>query len=521
LSYTNSIFGWGAYPGAFYSAAQRLALAAGKVVKVAVIDTKIDRTHSDWVNAGGTSGDAAKGGQIDVADAKDFVSDPRQQAGGAAYHGTFVAGILAAAAGNANGIAGVGWLSQVMPITAVDGAGRANADLVADSIVYAWQKGARVINLSLGLTEDSQAVHDAIKAVTSGANPSLVVAAAGNCGTDPELCDDAFYPGSYPEVMSVSGTDATDRRAYCSDYNANVSVSAPADGVVGLKMGGGTMRGTCGTSAAAPQVSGLAAMLFSQNPARAPRDVRTIIESTVDDRGAPGRDAMFGFGRINVERALRYGQALPKTTAVNATIPKTRGGPSTITALTVSSKPITAAEFYVDHPGCNGAPGTAMKVADAGGGYKRLTATLDVGESFLAGAHPIWIRASDGTSWGAFAVGVLYVDRGKPFVTEGPMNDAVVRHAPGFDTATINYGIADDFSQSFMTLLRVVPAVSAVRNPPAVYEEWNNVARLGGNAFRWTPSAALAPGVYKISVAAVDEAYNPGGIIFEKQITIV
>ncbi|MGH2829856.1 MAG: S8 family serine peptidase, partial [Actinomycetota bacterium] len=269
LGMTNTPAGWPRVTGSTPTASQKRTLSR---VMVAVLDTKVDAAHADFANAGGASSDAAAGGQLDLSGARDWIP-PAQQGGAARYHGTYVAGLVAAATNNATGIASIGARATILPLTVVDGTGRADAASLADAIGYAHARGARVINLSLGLTADSQAVRDAIRAATQGTAPALVIAASGNnTGSTP------FYPGSYPEVLSVAGTNASDGAASCSNYNANVSLSAPAERVVSLDAGGGLVAPPCGTSAAAPQVSGLAALLFAQDPARSPAEVRRLLE---------------------------------------------------------------------------------------------------------------------------------------------------------------------------------------------------------------------------------------------------
>lgn len=517
LTWLNADYGWRAYPTKAYSAAERLALPASKIPRVAVLDTKIDTAHEEWVNAGGQGPSLQQGGQLDLNDLKDF-DDPARRLGSAAYHGTYVAGILGAAAGNNLGIAGVGFLSQIMPVAVVDGTGLAEADKLASGIIHSWQRGARILNLSLGLDADSKTVHDAIRMVTQGANPALVVAAAGNhTGEAP------FYPGSYPEVMSVSGTDATDRRAACSNYNSNVSVSAPADGVISLKIGGGLLRGGCGTSAAAPQVSGLAALLFSQNPARTPAQVRQIIERSADDRGPAGRDNFFGWGRINMERALRYGQVAPVTTNARATIPPASGGPSTITALATSTKPIVKAEIFLDREDCNGAAGIAMQAVDGAFGEltEQLVAAQNIGPVMAAGVHPVWIRTFDGTTWGPTTVGTLYVDRGRPVIDELDHGRVVVRAAPdegpGSNVGTTFFGftIRDDFSTSFAAQIRVITQDPTVKKKDPVFQEMKTGLPPGLNFFGWTPDETVPAGIYQVIIDVADEGFNSTSRIYQ------
>jgi subtilisin family serine protease len=491
LAMTNAPFAWDAVPGRTFDAT---AKRATNPVTIAVLDTHVDTSHPDWTN-GGSSADSAQGGQLDLADAHDWL-DSSHWSGGAAYHGTFVAGLAAASAGNGRDAAGIGYASRIMPLTVVDGGGNTDAASLADAIVYAWQHNARVINLSLGILGDSQAVHDAIRTVVAGnaAHPaSLVVAAAGN-----NTGSSAFYPGSYPEVMSVSGTDASDNRASCSNYNANVSVSAPADRLIGLTvMPAERIQAACGTSAAAPQVSGLASLLFAQDPARTPAQVRTIIERSADDLGAPGRDDYFGNGRINAERALRYGIG-PLTTSVAATIPS--GGTSTITAVASSASGVRAAQLIFGSP--DAAP-VALQAADGsfGGTTEAVRTTFTLPSGTTPGAHPIWIRAFDGTTWGAAAVGVLYIDAQPPTISGLQASDAV---RAANQPLTVTFTASDDRSKA---LAIGIEFRSQTTNQILARITRTNVTT-GAQTFAWQPALTDVAGPYLVKVAVADEVGN-------------
>lgn len=491
LQAINAPLGWDAVPGTTYSAAEKRALAP---VKVAVVDTRIDFSHPDFANVGGDT-DASNGGQLRIADARNWVLSARES-GNAAYHGTYVAGILAAATGNGADLASVGYRAEVIPLAVVDGTGLSDAASLAEAIRYAWERGARVINLSLGLLADSDVVHTAIIDVTSGANPALVVAAAGN-NTQAE----PFYPGSYEEVMSVSAFSANERLAACSNYNDNVSVSAPGDGVVSLApMPERLRKGACGTSSAAPHVSGLAALLFAQDPARTAEQVRGIIERTADDDAAkPGWDRYFGWGRINVDRALREGIG-PRTSDVAATIPPREEGRSTISAVARGPAPITAAEAYLDRAGD---PATRIALAPAdgawGGAAEALTGTIAVPATMAAGPHRLFVRAFDG-SWGAAATGVLLVDRGKPHIVN--LRAGNVIRALGRSSA-ISFTITDDYSTLFDYRVQVLRADGQI-----VWEEAVPGVRLGLQQTEWVPEPGDLPGVYRAEVEVVDQAGN-------------
>jgi subtilisin family serine protease len=489
---TNTPFGWDAFPGTTFTQADKRTF---EPVTIAVLDTKIDASHPDWVNAGGSSPDAADGGQLVLDDARDWVPQSHQS-GAALYHGTFVAGLAAAAANGADTV-GVGFAARVLPLTVVDGSGMTNAADLADAIVYAWSHGARIINLSLGIVGDSAAVRAAIQTVSAGtaSRPaSLVVAAAGNnTGSTP------FYPGSYPGSMSVAGTDADDRPAPCSNHNENVSVSAPADRLVGLApMPGRMMRAVCGTSAATPQVSGLAALLFAQDPSRTPAQVRRIIERSADDLGAPGRDDRFGHGRINVERALRTDG--PVSTGAAGTVVPGSGGTTTISAVATSPRGVRAAQVIFDRPDATPIP---MKADDGsfGGTTETLRASVPVPAGTAAGPHTIWVRAFDGETWGATTVGVVAVDARAPTIS-----GAAVTGGPRLtgEPIRVSFTVSDDYSTTFAHGIEIRSTATNAVAHRAINEQTSG----GGQVYEWLPGLDVPGGHYTVKIAVADRAGN-------------
>ncbi len=493
LDVTNARAGWDRAPGRFFTSQTK---PTAPPVTIAVLDAKIDATHPDFVNAGGDGTDVSHGGQLDLANARDWVP-ANKQSGWAAYHGTYVAGIAAASTNNARGIAGIGYAARILPLTVVAGDGTTDAASLADAIVYAWQKGARIVNLSLGIVGDSQAVHAAIKTVTNGSSPALVVAAAGN-----NTGSAAFYPGSYPEVMSVSGTTAGDTRAPCSNYNANVSVAAPAERVVSLApMPNELTTASCGTSAAAPHVSGLASLLFAQDPSRTPAQVRTIIERSAEDRGNAGKDVYFGWGRINVERALRYGDGTPGVHVFGATMPKTSTPSSTVTAVATSATGVVRAELRFRS--LNATPVALVPIDGSfGGTTESLRATVSVPSSLPGGAHPFFVRAFDGTAWGPYSVGVVIVDRTPPQLWDLTATYGV--RATG-QPVNVTFRATDDLSK---TVAYAIQVFSDGPTKSLIFQDARFGVAAGGQSYTWQPGSNVLPGSYTIKVMIADEAGN-------------
>ncbi len=184
---------------------------------------------------------------------------------------------------------------------------------VASGIVWATDHGARVINVSLGTTAQSQEVCDAVSYAL--AHQALVVGAAGNNG-------DAvpFYPAACPGSIGVAATGWGDTHPPWSNIgNPDVFVSAPGVSIYSTYPKGEYALDS-GTSLAAAFVSGLAALLVAQSPGRTVAEIKALLASTSDKvAGASyGPDPygtcaactwnpLYGYGRIDVDRALQAG----------------------------------------------------------------------------------------------------------------------------------------------------------------------------------------------------------------------
>lgn len=256
-------------------------------VTVAVIDTGVFAAHPDL-------GSNVVAGTNFVAHNGDASDDEG--------HGTHTAGIIAAVGNNGRGVAGLCWQCHILPIKALDSDGGGFASDLAAGIRYAVDRGAKIINLSLGGDRDSRVLRDA---VTYAANHGvLIIAAAGN---EAQEGNPVEYPAAYPEVIAVGATDQNDKHAPFSNYNSYVSISAPGVNIGSTlwEKGKAESYGSAsGTSEAAPMVSGVAALIWSVNPSLPATEVRRILLETADDLGQPGRDPYFGAGRVNVARAV-------------------------------------------------------------------------------------------------------------------------------------------------------------------------------------------------------------------------
>jgi subtilisin family serine protease/N-acetylneuraminic acid mutarotase len=275
-------------------------------VPVAIIDSGIDFSHLDlagklWVNPGEIAGngiDDDNNGYVDDVNGWDLVNDDNDPADDHG-HGTQVAGIAAAATDNSVGIAGTCWGCKIMPVKVMQASGSANYSDIAAGVLYAAQKGARVINLSLGAYSYSFALHAASQAATNTYD-ALVVASAGN-----DSLSNPFYPAAYPEVLAVAGTTQIDTKAPASNFGTWVDVVAPAVSIT-TTLSGGDWGSVTGTSYATAFVSGVAGLIRSQQPTWSQALINAQILHTADPIDAlnPGYAGLLGSGRLNASSAV-------------------------------------------------------------------------------------------------------------------------------------------------------------------------------------------------------------------------
>jgi thermitase len=272
------------------------AFPAGGGATIGIIDTGIDAAHEDLTGTVAACAGVRSFGLdllgIPLLDDPTIVPD---RCGDDNGHGTHVAGIAAARANNGVGIAGVAFNSRLAICKALNGAGAGSLVAIANCIAYLSQQGAKIISMSLGGL-GSETLAGAVAAAT--ASGVLIIAAAGNDGTAA-----LTYPAAYPQVVSVAAVDRRDQRAPFSSANADVEVAAPGVDILSTWNDGG-YRTESGTSMATPYVAGVAALIAGHDPGGGPAAWRAKLTSTADDLGAPGRDPQFGFGRVNLQRAL-------------------------------------------------------------------------------------------------------------------------------------------------------------------------------------------------------------------------
>ena len=304
-------------------------------VVVAVIDTGVDLEHEELMGSF-----YKKGGKIVGYDFANNDTIPDDDYG----HGTPVSGIIAAAANNGKGIAGVASGVKIMPIKIFDQTGYSDTYAIARAINFAVDNGADIINMSLGGEDYSQLEQDAINRALR--NGITVIAAAGNDSNHwvgdqvgnlhgmfgmeamfPEpFTMPVSYPAAYEGVVAVGAVDWWDTNEngqmdageiIVSDYSNmgnNLDIVAPGTFIVScfpleLDVNDGVNDGytsLIGTSLSVPYVSGLAALLKASKKSLRGSDIENILEqSAVKEIVTPdGESNYIGAGMINGKKAL-------------------------------------------------------------------------------------------------------------------------------------------------------------------------------------------------------------------------
>jgi thermitase len=365
-----------------------------------------------------------------------------------------VAGAAGAQSDNGQGIASVAGQSPIMPIRVTNNSGRATSATIANGLVWATDHGASVMNVSFeGIAGNTTIRTAAEYAFNHGA---LVVAASGNCGCVDSTADNPF-------VLSVSATDESDSIAYFSSTGPYVDLSAPGTNILTTAIGGLYLSDS-GTSLASPIVAGVAALMFSANPALTPTVVTELLESTALDAGGAGYDPGFGYGRVNAYAA------------------------------------VTAAASYVPPP--DATPPTASITAPGAG-------------ATVSGTVVVGVSATDN-------VGVVQVD----LFVDGVFfaSDASAPYSFAWDTTTASSGshtlqaVAADAAGNSGSTAAITVTVSNVNQAPVAVNDAFTVPYRAGNSYAPQVFTVLAndrdpDGALNVGSVRVVNAPNKGGTV--------
>ena len=263
------------------------ALAKGERVLVAVIDTPIDAAHPDLAGVVEASFDAT--GAADKPHA----------------HGTGIASVIAAHGKLTGAAPGV----RILAAHAFKAAASSGTSLdILKGLDWAGKSKANIVNMSFAGPADAE-LQAMLKALR--ANGVVLIAAVGNAGPrSPPL-----YPAADPNVIAVSATDMNDNPFAQANRGTHIAVAAPGVNILAAAPDGGYQMPS-GTSFAAAQISGIAALLLERNPKLDAASIRRILMGTARDLGPPGHDDQFGSGLADALAAVNA--AAPKASDASA-----------------------------------------------------------------------------------------------------------------------------------------------------------------------------------------------------------
>ena len=252
-------------------------LAKGNRILVAVIDSEVDALHPDLAGAITANFDASADGERPHS------------------HGTGMAGAIAARRVMLGTAPRVGLLT-VRAFSTKANSVEGTTFNILKGLDWAAAQGARVVNMSFAGPSDPRLREALAKAKQKG---MVLIAAAGNAGPN----SPPLYPAADPNVIAVTATDVDDTLFSGANRGKHIAVAAPGVDIL-APAPDGAYQFTTGTSVAAAEVSGVAALLIERNPLLTPDEVKKILMSTARDLGPKGHDPNFGAGLVNALQAV-------------------------------------------------------------------------------------------------------------------------------------------------------------------------------------------------------------------------
>jgi len=263
-------------------------------ITAAVLDTGVNYNHADlkdniWMPSG---------------EELDFVNndnDPMDD--DPDWHGTHITGILSAVGNNSIGISGVCWKAKILPLKVLDSSGGGSVSDVVAAIMYAVDKGAKVLNMSMSMDTYSQTLFNAVGYAKT--NGSLVITALSNSPVN--LDQSPVYPACFrrehDNVIGVTSIDSNLSLASWADYGMTcVDLSAPGEDILST-ISSDDYIGETGTSMSAPFVAGTAALLWSENPSLSAYQVKGALLNGVQSNDNLLKKILTG-GHLNIQNSL-------------------------------------------------------------------------------------------------------------------------------------------------------------------------------------------------------------------------
>ncbi len=365
-------------------------------ITVAILDTGIDYNHADL------AGRVIQG--WNTYNNSNFIMDDNSGS-----HGTHVAGIAGAIMGNYKGVAGTAQ-TKLLAVKTNNFMGLNTYNSIKDGIIYAANNNAKIISMSFGKTNYSSVVEQAVNYAynTKGA---LLVAAAGEAyiGDGIEFIE---YPANFANVIAVGATDSSDQRAHFSNYGSKLELVAPGVNIYSTTRNNGYGYKD-GQSMSVPFISGVAALIWSQNPSFSNNKVREVLRNTAYDLGTPGKDIYYGYGKVNAYAAVTRGK--PVSTPRSGTL---SGSGTSSTPYSVSiPAPSTVNVVMAGNENSDfdlyakwGSPPTTSSY-DAKG-YSSYS--LEYFPIKGSGTLYVMVRSYSGSgNWKSWVIGGLYFDNGK------------------------------------------------------------------------------------------------------------
>jgi thermitase len=300
----------GSGPGADINAPAAWGVTTGaNQIKIAIIDEGVDSTNLDL------QGKVLTGINVTV-----FPNNTNTSPNLNNNHGTAVAGIAAANSNNGQGIAGVCWMCQILPVKVAfedaNGNWVTTTAQLAAGIGWAWQNGADVLSNSWTMSAASDDVKTSIvEAYLGGRNGygSTLVFAAGNNNSST-----ITFPANLNKyVIAVGASNWCDQRktptnnscnfndsSWGSNYGGVLDVIAPGEAILTTCNGSNCYAYFSGTSASTPMVAGVVGLLYSLSPNLQPQDVQNVLQQGAIDLPPPGKDFQSGYGRVDAYRAI-------------------------------------------------------------------------------------------------------------------------------------------------------------------------------------------------------------------------